>query len=303
MSKQKLAAAPVSVPPEKLRELQALTQPAFIAWPTAIVWAIGMLGILSTHYLALTGQIPLWGACLALIAFMYLFFGVVHDATHRAISSVDSVNSFIGYTALFPVTPYVSLGLFRWAHMQHHRFTNGTKDPDQWVHGAWWTLPIRWATFDIYYVYFVLRGDCKIGKRQLRGTLVRMALTIVAATLLARAGYGLELLALWLIPARITMAIFGFVFFWLPHVKEDVSSQENLTLASGIRLGHEWLLNIVLQFHNYHLIHHLYPSTPPYNHPKIWKLLRPELMKRDLAIQYGFALQPSIHYGLQATKG
>lgn len=303
MSNQKAAAAPVSVPPEKLAELRALTQPSLIAFPTMIVWAIGIAGVLSIYYLSLNGHIPLWTASLALIIFMYPFFGVVHDATHRAISKIELVNTLIGYAALFPVAPYVSLGLFRWAHMQHHRFTNGKKDPDQWVHGAWWTLPIRWATFDLFYVYFIFRSDCKIGKRQLPATLLLATLTLTAAFFINRAGYGWELLALWVIPARITMAIFGFVFFWLPHVKEDVPSEENLTLASGIRLGHEWLLNGILQFHNYHLIHHLYPATPPYNHVKIWNLIKPELMKRDLAIQYGFVINPTVHYGLNAAKG
>jgi fatty acid desaturase len=64
-----------------------------------------------------------------------------------------------------------------------------------------------------------------------------------------------------------------------------------------MRLGFERLLAPLMQWHNYHLIHHLWPTTPSYNHAKVWKLMEPELRERDLRIQQGFALIPTLHIG------
>jgi len=297
MSNQAGAAAPIPIPAHKKKELAALTQPPFLAWPTAGMWAFTLIGVVVLDAIALSGQISLWLACGLNIMLMYPLFGVIHDATHRAISNNAQLNDWIGRAAVLLIVPHATLGLFRWAHIQHHRFTNGPNDPDQWVHGAWWTLPFRWATYDLAYLVFIVSGDDTIAKKHLRRTYVTLIMTAVFIAAVSYAGYGTELLVLWLIPSRITIAIFGFVFFWLPHVKDDVSAQENLTLASSMRLGNEWLLDILLQYHNYHLIHHLYPATPPYNHRKIWKLMESEIRERDLAIQFNFDIQPTICNG------
>lgn len=297
------AAKPIAVPGSKQKALQALIQPPVIAWPTIFIWLSVMVLIPVCDWLAIRGTIPLWTACILNSLIMYPLFGVMHDATHRAISKIPAVNDWVGSIALILAAPYVGLGVFRWAHMQHHRFTNGPKDPDNWVHGAWWTLPFRWATYDLYYLSFIIRSEDKIGRKQLGYTSINAALTVMAIVALVHAGYGREVLILWFIPARITLAYFGFVFFWLPHVKNDVSAQQNLTLASGIRLGYERFFNIVCQYQNYHLLHHLWPSTPPYNHPKIWRLMKDDIMRRDLAVQYDFALTPTVVPGKSGASG
>ena len=56
-------------------------------------------------------------------------------------------------------------------------------------------------------------------------------------------------------------------------------------------------MDTLMQWHNYHLIHHLWPTTPSYNHRKVWQLMEPELRARDLRIQHGFALIPTFHPG------
>ena len=113
---------------------------------------------------------------------------------------------------------------------------------------------------------------------------------------------------LWFIPARITTALIACVFLWMPHLDGDEngelthittaeSSSINLTAGTTLRLGYERLLNVLMQWHNYHLIHHLWPTTPSYNHEKVWRLLETEIRARDLRIQNGFALIPTFHPG------
>lgn len=298
----KAAALPVSVPREKAAALKALTYPSMIAWPTIAMWLVSIIGVIASDVMALTGVIPYWAACLANIVFLYPLFGVIHDASHRSISSIKQLNDWLGRIGLLLLIPGASLGMFRWAHMQHHRFTSGEKDPDVYVHaGPKWLLPLRWMTFDIGYLIFMIKGNDPAGRKFLKPTIYALIGNVVLILAFMLAGFGKEVLLLWLIPARITMLNFGFVFFWLPHTLEGVKAEDNLTLATNMRLGHEWLLGPLCQFQNYHLLHHLYPSAPPYNHPKIWKLMESEIRQRDLAIQKGFAIYPEVQLGQVAA--
>ena len=113
-------------------------------------------------------------------------------------------------------------------------------------------------------------------------------------------GYGLQVLMLWFLPSRLILLTLGFSFFWLPHVPHDTTQEENFTRATTVRQGFEWFLGPVLQYQNYHLIHHLYPMTPFYNNYKVWQLLEPELRKKDLAIQHDFDIVPVVYPGRAA---
>lgn len=295
-------AAPIAVPASKQAALKALIQPPAVAWPTFITALVSFIGIAAMYVLALTEVLPLWQAGLLNVLFMYPLFGVFHDSIHRAVFRRASLNDWLARATMLPVAPYVSMGLFRWAHIQHHRFTNGAKDPDGWIHGPWWSLLFRWCTWDgAYLVHILTKGD-DLSRQHLKRTLTSTAVVLVAAAALYQMGYGWHMLWLWLIPGRLTMLLFGFVFFWLPHVKHDVPSQDNLTLATSMRLGSEWLLNPLMQFHNYHLIHHIWPLTPAHNHPKVWKLMEPELRARDLVVQHGFAIQPQVEQAMPSAR-
>lgn len=294
-----LVPSAVAVPTAKRAALKQLTQAPPLAWPTIIVFLVALTANIVVDAAAVMGGISYPLAAVLVVVCQYPLFGVGHDATHRALSSNASLNDWIGRFALALFVPQASLGLFRWAHMQHHRFTNGERDPDRWIHGRWWTALFRWATFDIAYLVFIATKGDRIAHKHLRNSVIATIVTIVVATALWMAGYWEAVVFLWLIPSRVTMMIFAAVFFWLPHVKHDVTEQQNPTLATSIRLGHEWFLNPLLQFHNYHLIHHLWPSTPPYRHSAVWALMETELRQRHLLIQRGFHIQPEVVPGRQ----
>ena len=86
--------------------------------------------------------------------------------------------------------------------------------------------------------------------------------------------------------------IAGCLFFWLPHVGAETTSDEDPCRATTLRLGHEWLLAPLLQFHNYHLMHHLFPALPSSRHAAAYRLLADDLHARPLLIQRGFAIRP-----------
>lgn len=297
MTNNNNALARFIVPPEKRATIAALNRVPTVSPMVLALLIASTGGVIIADVLAVLGHLSLGWACFLNTFLMYWQFTVVHDSVHRSAAKGQQLNDLIGHIGVATFAPHISLGIFRWAHIQHHRFTNGPKDPDLWMHGSWWTLPLRWAFLDYGYLRFILRGKDQTAIRHLRGALRNAVVTLAIIAALSYMGYGMYVLLLWFIPSRVTFLLVGCVFFWLPHVKDDVESEDDLTLATSVRLGHEWLLTPVCQFHNYHLMHHLFPTMPAYQHLKAWRVLEPELMKRNLQIQHGFAIQPTVHLG------
>ena len=307
MSTNQTAKNPVPIPDEKKDQLRKLTKVPSIAWPTIFLlfWIVG--GVVTTDILALQGVIPLWVAAVLNVLWMYPVFHVGHDALHRAVSSNRKLNDWAGRIALFFTVPEVALSSFRYAHMIHHRYTNADQDPDHYIFGSnWATTVLRWMTFEFNYAYLCMKADTPAGKKAFRVAVPAVLATVAVFSTLCVLGYWQEAIFLWLIPSRITLGLIAFVFLWMPHLSDDRgsglshihaadSSLDNLTAGTTMRLGNEWLLAPLTQWHNYHLIHHLWPTTPSYRHARVWKLLEPELRERDLNIQHGFSLKPTFH--------
>lgn len=281
--------------PEARAEFQRMTRAPKISWPTVILWVVLMLTYGCTYYYCGTRQWPLWLGFVLNSVVGYVAFSIVHDAIHRSISTHTWLNDFFGQTAVMVGQPNVDLRMFRWTHILHHRFAVGERDPDTVLRGAWWTLPFRWMFIDLLYFVHALKHGDKVSKPYLRSSLILTAIMAAAFTYLVILGYGMELLFLWFLPSRIVQLVLGFSFFWLPHVPHDVTQEQNFTRATTVRVGHEWLLGPLLQYQHYHLIHHLYPSTPFYNNYKVWQLIELQLRKKDLAVQHGLAIRPTIY--------
>lgn len=308
MSSNASSKNPIKVSPEKKAELYRLTNPPKLAWPTLGLMLYIVVGVVAVDWAALGGYIPLWAGTLLNIVALWPVFHVAHDALHRAASSNVTLNDWIGRIGLLMFVPHVSLEVFRYSHMIHHRFTNDPQDPDHYVNGSWWSTPLRWMTFDLYYAWYNATSTDPRGRKTLKQTLPYCVATVIAVAVLCYLGYGREVLLLWLIPSRITLALIAFVFLWMPHLDGDAhgrlthiskaaSTTNNLTAGTTMRIGREGLLRPLMQWHNYHLIHHLWPTTPSYNHEAVWRLMEPELRERDLRIQHGFDLVPTFHPG------
>jgi len=282
-----------SVLPCKDKYFRSLLTAPKIAWPTIglLVFAIAIM--VSASVLAIGDQIPLWVAALANGFAMYNLFSVAHDGTHRSLSSNKALNEILGRIAIMMFMPVAPFEAVRWVHMQHHRFTNSALDPDRSIHrAAWWQIPFVWSSSDIYYlIYFLRHGDEQVGKN-LRALLTYTAVFVTLVVVLIGLGYGLEVLFLWFLASRVGLFLIACVFVYLPHYPGDISAQEDVYKATTIRKGWEWLLNPLLVYQNYHLIHHLYPTAPFYTYQKIWHLKYDELVSHDPAVQTPFGLQP-----------
>ncbi|SPP92950.1 fatty acid desaturase family protein [Bradyrhizobium vignae] len=314
MSSNASAKYPVRVPTEKQAELYRLTNPPKVAWPTVAVLVYVVFGVIAVDVAAIRGLIPLWVGTLLNVATMYPFFHVMHDSMHRAASSNVKLNDWIGRIVLVATGSLGTLETIRYSHMMHHRFTNDPQDPDHYFHGSWWTLPFRWMTPDLRYSWYNLRSSDPRAQKVMKDSLPYTIAVLSIFAGIFYLGYGWEWFMLFLLPQRLMLGLMSFVFLWLPHldgdekgelshIKPAASTSHNLTAGTTIRLGFEKLLAPLMQWHNYHLIHHLWPTTPSYNHAKVWKLMEPELRERDLRIQHDFDLIPTLHVGGTTAVG
>ena len=285
-----------SLDPCSQAELKGLTTAPAVAWPTVLLWLALTLAILSSYALCLGGVLPLWVGALINSVVGYMAFSVGHDAVHRSISTNQRLNDWVGHVAVIIIAPYINLNVFRWAHFKHHRHAGDARDPDGVFAGPWWSLPFRWAFVDVLYAIHLIRYPDQAVMKHLRPALLQAGVSVLVIASCLASGYGAEVLFLWFIPTRVAFLALGFAFFWLPHRPHDTSQAENFTRASTIRLGLEPLMTPLLQFQNFHLIHHLFPRTPFYNNAKVWRLLQPEMYRHDLAIQHGWSINPTIHH-------
>jgi beta-carotene hydroxylase len=292
----------VVIPREKRGAFNALTQLNGIAVPTLALAFVSIGSVLLTDIACVAGMLPLWGGLIANTIAYYWFFSVIHDGVHRAICPNGSLNDFICQLAITAYAPFAAMALFRWAHMEHHRFANDAGDPDDWSHGPIWQLPFRWMLIDFYYGYRAFTTTEPAVRRVLRRSIPNMLLGVAFLGAVVLLGFGKELLMLWLVPSRIAFIGIGYAFFWLPHShwpdpERSLKQSENFTLATLLRTGSEWLLNPLLQYQNYHLIHHLWPTTPFYNNERVYRLLEEEFAERDLALVTALRIRPNYRLG------
>ena len=276
--------------PSPTPSLTAAPDPAFralltaprLAVPTVLLFVACLAGLAGISALALAHQLPLWLGALINGVIVYFFFSVAHDSAHGAISTIKPLNDFFGRIALFFFGPIATLGLGRWIHLQHHRFTNVEgRDPDFFGHHMDLWMPLRWLNFDYFYTtYFLRHADAHLVRKLVPGLVVQLSL--VAAVLVAGfwAGYGWEVVMLWLVPSRISSFLFVAMFVYLPHAPFHKTSEEDEYQATSIRAGWEWLLTPLMTYQNYHLVHHLYPGAPFYRMLRIWNARRAEHLAR-----------------------
>ncbi len=255
-----------------------------LAWPTVALFAAALGLFCGSTALALAGSIPYAVAIPLNAVASYMFFTVLHDASHRTISQRDGVNRWLGRLSAPFVTPFASYSVFRFIHMQHHRFTNHDveQDPDAYTSGGpAWSWPLRWATLDLFYLVFYLP---RLGSRP-RGERFEFALTValVATALVAfavAAGLG-ALLLLIVLPTRINVAFLGLAFDWLPHHGLRHTPEQDRYKTTRNRIGLEWLMTPVLLYQNYHLVHHLHPLIPFYRYIVAWRRNEQAYLEHD----------------------
>lgn len=246
-----------------------------IAWPT-IFWFIGTLAIWTLSTIAgWEGWWPVWCSIIVNSLMTFSFFTIIHDSSHRAISTNSRFNDILGMISTWFYGPTVifTLRAFRYLHMQHHLYTNEAKnDPDYWCAGGnRWQLFLSWLTVDFHYVYYYVKHWKERPLREGVELVINFVGKLALFIALVYFGYGWQALFFWLIPGRVGIFLLAFALDYLPHTPHKVLQSDNPYQATNIRVGMSWLLTPLLMYHNYHLTHHLYPLVPFYRYIKLWR--------------------------------
>ena len=278
----------VSVDPARIRTIPDPGEPVpRLNWPTILLLLGGVTVFLASTTLALTGAWPWWPSVIVNAVAAFVLFTVSHEASHHSASSDGTLNTWLGRLATPFFAPHAGFRMWRFIHMQHHRFTNHDdgSDPDHFTHrGARWTQPLRWLTIDLWYVVFYLP---KIRTRP-RGEIIEAAITWVillsVAALAILTGNGLALLVLYFLPVRIAVFVLGWAFDYLPHNQLTATPEEDRFRTTRNRIGLERLLSPLLLDQNYHLVHHLHPVVPFYRYIAVWRRGEEAYLEHDPAL-------------------
>lgn len=245
-----------------------------VAWPTVALLATGLTIWGGSSALWLAGQWPWWLSTPLNALAAYLLFTAAHEAAHHAAAANGRVNGIVGRLAVPLFAPHASFPVFRFIHMQHHRFTNHDdgSDPDHYtMAGPRWQRLLRWATVDLQYLVFYLpRGRARpAAERWEQGAVLSLFVGIVVAAFAT--GHGVNVVVLLLLPCRLAVVYLAWAFDYLPHRGLRHTPSEDRFKTTRNRVGLERLVTPLLLYQNYHLVHHLHPVIPFYRYIAVWR--------------------------------
>jgi len=245
-----------------------------VSWPVVGLLVAGLTLFLGSSAAYLADAWPWWATVATNAIAGYLLFTVAHDTAHHSASANSTLNTWMGRLSTPFFAPHAAYPVWRFIHMQHHRFTNHhtDKDPDHYTQeGPRWQLPLRWVTIDLFYLVFYLRHWKQRPRREHREELLALALmTIAFGAVIATAGlWALAVIAL--IPGRLNILWLAWAFDYLPHSGLHHKPTEDKLKSTRNRVGRERLVSPVLLYQNYHLVHHLHPVVPFYKYVKVWR--------------------------------
>lgn len=278
-----------------------ITRPK-IAVPTVLVWLCSVVVWAAATAVVFSDASRWWLAATIPVQAVVTFamFTVLHESVHHIVSRLAWVNQLFGRLSM----PFVSLlGTFpmlSYIHFEHHRNTNEDihADPDAWSDaGPRWQLPLRWMTIDAWYCRCYLPRIRRGPGKEVTGFVTNLAVVIALLGALIGAGYGWELVLVYLIPQRLGIAILAWLFNWLPHHDLGVTASIDRFRVARVRVGWERVMNPLLFYQNYHLVHHIHPGIPFYLLVKAWKNTEADYLDRNVPINtvWGRELTPSGH--------
>ena len=218
---------------------------------------------------------------------IYAIYTPLHDASHSAIVPRNKrlrwVNTAVGMLAAAPL--WMFFHSHRKAHFIHHARTNQPEDTDLWAKGPFLRVvcvQITWLlirSFDPVEQYRQCR-QLKLTRGQTMLTMGLFAGYAAVVAAVVAAGYGRELLLLWLLPWFVGLLVMQTLFGWAPHHDHSETGRyrnTRIALWPGADL-------LTLQ-QNLHLVHHMLPSVPFYRYRAVFEAIRPILQSHGARIE------------------
>lgn len=263
--------------------------------------------------LTVTGAVVYLFAVAVIASRQHALMVLTHEGIHKRLSRTLWVNDWLAWLfASFPV--FISLAKWRFVHLYHHQYTQTASDPDRAIYTRY---PLACdkarqillrdfcgrnviATVKYFIdIPFVTEAFNRRFLGEARATQYRQVADMRAFTVfwLVMLGGGLyagglrfalAFVLYWLVP----YCTFTQVFFRIRGAIEHGSVPDPQNPYQQTRT---YLIHPVLAFFfapkqvNYHLEHHLYPSIPFYNLPRLHGLLEPTIYPHEQACCESFA--------------
>ena len=207
---------------------------------------------------------------------IHLAFTIWHEAVHRNVFRSVAANDLVGVLGMLPyMTPYF---MQKWIHLQHHARLNEPDDPNlMYANGPLWSLPLRYPRA-LGYAKKLLEKDPREGWQRACDVATVVAVLAVFG-LAAWFGAFWSVFWLWAVPLAIAKLVMDWYINYLPHVGLPPHRWKGTRV-----LDVDWLTPLVL-VHNYHAIHHLWPTIPWHAYRKVFREKRAELEGHDVPIE------------------
>jgi len=216
----------------------------------------GNVALFYTHRLPLVVHVFIGAVAI------HFAFTVWHEAVHATVSKKPRVNDVVGVLGMLPyMTPYF---MQRWVHLEHHRKLNNEDDPNFiYTNGPLLTLPFRYPRALAYGKKLLTVDPRAPGERlsDLSTTLLVLAVYGVAVV----TGHGLDVLVLWFLPVVFAKLVMDWYINYLPH--RGLPPHR----FRGTRIIEVWWFTPLVLGHNYHAVHHLWPTVPWYRYRQIYR--------------------------------
>lgn len=234
-------------------------------------------------YWYLNGMIPWWIAVTFNIVAVFLAFTPMHDGAHRAVSSDNFVNEFLGTAAGQILLPGMNMPAFRAIHMDHHRYVGEYgRDPDYGLVAVpKWAGKAYLMFADIHWLaWFFKHGREHWSPRVKMYVYVMMATVIGMHAVFLLSPYWAEFLLLYVLPQRLGLGLVAYTFAYIQHPhglswqKEPFQATVHIYETSPLR-------GLMFGQENHH-IHHLLPHLPWYRYRRVWNLANGILRKQPV---------------------
>lgn len=285
-----------SFSPEDRARLAELHRPT--VWTRAKALALLAIWIVC-GYIAVTvdslwARLPMW----LIIGFALHGLAVLmHEAAHRTFFRNPKLDRIAGFLLGLPV--FFSCSCYRATHMLHHQYENTARDPDNLATA----VKTRWLRHVVFYGWLFVGTPGYIVSVTLAGAfrarglqdkiacvvepLLTVAFYAALFTLAGRYNFG-DVVAngwAWALPFAMVIAnIRGLA----EHTQISHGTPPD-PIRSTRSLTSTRFVSFFLNNQNYHLEHHLFPSMPWDNLPKVRALMRPLYDKHQAPVANGYA--------------
>jgi len=245
-------------------------------WRTLLL-LVAMYGVLIGNFaLYQIAPLPWVVHVLLAAAAIHLSFTIWHESVHRNLCESQPINDTVGMLAIVPyLAPFY---LEKWFHLQHHALMNQRDDPNfVYTDGPLWQLPLRYLRV-LRFAHEQMERDPRTRAQKLLDWIPRVVVGAVCAAAIW-AGVFFDVVLLWFVPLVLSKLVMDWYVNYLPHAGLPPNRFQGTRVTD---VG--WLTWLILG-HNYHAIHHLWPSLPWHRYRATFREKREYLREHGVPIE------------------